>query len=143
MRQSAILVVLSLFASSLFAAQSETEPRKDSVVRLSPAALQAAIDPATGQLRQLTPEEARELASSFMRSLKLKPATPRVLSNGAVGVELDDSYLNFYMARVMPEGFLQFDCVNTPGDAIALLVGAPLRRIPEKDPGQDIQWEEK
>src|SRR2546423_3343620 len=120
----ASLVILSLFAAaSLFAAPPENAQRRDSVVRLEPAAFRAAIDPATGRLRQLTPEEARQLSASFMKSLHLKPVVPRVQSNGTISVELDDSSMNYYMARVTEEGVVTFNCVNDPSDAVALLIG--------------------
>jgi len=137
MRQLALVVASCFVAVSLFAADAGAPQRRDSVVRISPAAMQAAIDPATGQLRQLTPDEARALASNFLRSLKLRPSVPRTLADGSVMASLDDSYLNFYMGRVTAEGTVEFSCVNTPADAVSVLV-APvpsiMRRAPEQQP---------
>jgi len=145
MRQCVLALSLCIVASSMFAADSRGGRRGESVVRVAPSALQAAFDPATGRFRELSPEEARELATRFLASLKIRPAVARTLSTGATVIDLDDSYLNFYLARLTPEGTLQFDCVNTPSDAVALLV-APAPSIMRRAAGTDRgpqQWEEK
>ena len=114
---TALLLVSSL-AIPAFAAE-----RADSVIRISPAALQNVIDPATGQLRQLTKAEAREIAASFLKTVERKPLTPVTASNGWTMIELDDTYQNYYTARIGADGVISFNCVNNPDQVVSILTG--------------------
>ena len=113
-RRLLLVGLVILAATSVFAASPQAVPDTQS-------GLQVAIDPATGKLRQPTAEEVQQIAKSFNATLRLHPLVPRVSANGAVSVELDDSFANFYIARMTDEGGLVFDCVNDPASALRLL----------------------
>jgi hypothetical protein len=117
---SALLLVSSL-AVPAFAAEQPAQT--DSVIRIDHTALQAAIDPTTGQIRQLTPVEARELAASFMKSVVRKPLKPVTASNGMTTIELDDTYQNYFTARIDVDGVISFNCVNGPDQVVSILTG--------------------
>jgi hypothetical protein len=80
----------------------------------------AAIDPATGQLRQPTAEEMRALRSSDRSRFERRAGTssePIVLPSGAVAIELGEEHMNDAIALIGADGAIVFDCGTAAGRA--------------------------
>lgn len=88
----------------------------------SASAMQVAVDPATGQIRPLTPEEVRDMAGET--SKLLRPARPMIVQSLADGTQLiavDESLFNFYVARTDAGGQIVTTCVDSASDAVIAL----------------------
>ena len=90
------------------------------------AGMRAFIDPATGQLRQPTPEEAAALHRFVLRALTI-PTTAQVVSypNGMLSALLGDEYMNDVVVRKNPDGTLSWVCVPRPLSESVLNTPAP------------------
>jgi hypothetical protein len=83
------------------------------------AGLRAYIDPATGQLRQPTPEEllaesqAGQLAKA-LRQQSVQQGTEFVTPSGAIGIQLDESSMAYSVVRKAEGGELAEFCVVGP-----------------------------
>jgi hypothetical protein len=88
----------------------------------------AAIDPATGKLRQPTMAERRALAAGVQSMFKssAKALQTKQTADGTMSVDLGTSFLNISIAQVGPNGAIQQICVDNAADANALLNSAPL-----------------
>lgn len=88
----------------------------------------AAIDPATGKLRQPTPAESKALAAGVESLLKSSASTLRAkqTADGTMSVDLGTSFLNISIAQVGPNGALQQICVDNAAAANSLVTAAPL-----------------
>jgi hypothetical protein len=88
--------------------------------------MRAFIDPATGQLRQPTPEEAAALHRFVLRALTI-PTTAQVVSypNGMLSALLGDEYMNDVVVRKNPDGTLSWVCVPRPLSESVLNTPAP------------------
>lgn len=75
--------------------------------------LQVAIDPATGELRAPTAAEAKALAAGMSPMLK-DAGQPVVWPDGTVTVDLNESFMQFYVATVGADGTLTMGCVDDP-----------------------------
>jgi hypothetical protein len=77
------------------------------------AGLKAFIDPATGQLREPTPEEAAAASrtSRFARAAVTSEPKAVVHPNGTMSVELGEEYMNDVIVRKNPDGTLSTTCV--------------------------------
>lgn len=73
--------------------------------------MRAFVDPATGQLREPTAEEAAELSRvSERRALTSRVALETVLPNGAVAIEVGEEFMNEVTVRKNADGSLRFQC---------------------------------
>jgi hypothetical protein len=90
------------------------------------AGVRAFIDPATGQLREPTPEEAASLTRFLVRAFAL-PAAPQVVQypNGMLSAQLGEEYMNDVIVRKNPDGTLSWVCVPRPLSEIVLKTPAP------------------
>ncbi len=88
----------------------------------------AAIDPATGKLRQPTAAESKALAAGVESLLKRSPSTLQAkrTADGTMSVDLGTSFLNISVAQVGPNGAIQQLCVDNAAAANALVTAAPL-----------------
>jgi hypothetical protein len=88
----------------------------------------AAIDPATGRLRQPTAAESKALAAGVESLLKRSPSTlqAKQTADGTMSVDLGTSFLNISIAQVGPNGAIQQLCVDNAAEANALVTAAPL-----------------
>ena len=89
----------------------------------------AAIDPATGKLRQPTAAESKALAAGIESLLKSSASTlqAKQTADGTMSVDLGTSFLNISIAQVGPDGALQQICVDNAAQGSSLLVtAAPL-----------------
>ncbi len=94
----------------------------------------AAIDPATGKLRQPTAEESKALVLGIqsmlkrsVQSLQLKQAP-----DGTMSIDLGSAFLNVSIAQMGPDGLLHESCVNDPASAKALVTTPPAQVYVEK-----------
>lgn len=129
-----VMTVVSVLMFSLVilpaaTAQSESHPSTPAAQAAAPANGSAgqriAKDPATGQLREPTPEEVKELdalqakkAPKVKKPLKTMTAAPAE-ATGAVGVVLDESYESYTVATRSADGKVKLDCVQGKDDAEA------------------------
>ena len=88
----------------------------------------AAIDPATGKLRQPTAAESKALAAGIASLLKssASPLLAKQTPDGTLSVDLGTSFLNISIAQVGPDGTIQQICLDNAADANALVTAAPL-----------------
>src|SRR4051794_31695498 len=89
----------------------------------------AAIDPATGKLRQPTAAESKALAAGVESLLKSSASTlqAKQTADGTMSVDLGTSFLNISIAQVGPDGAIQQICVDNAAQGSSLLVtAAPL-----------------
>ena len=89
----------------------------------------AAIDPATGKLRQPTAAESKALAAGIESLLKSSASTlqAKQTADGTMSVDLGTSFLNISIAQVGPDGAIQQICVDNAAQGSSLLVtAAPL-----------------
>lgn len=133
-KRSSLLITLLFATASTLLAAPPAPAQKDLAQQSAGSGMMVGIDPATGEIRPLTAAEAQELSRSFMESLIIRPLVATMTSSGATSVILDDSFLNFYVARMTEGGVLDFQCVNHPEDAVTLLktaaVPSIMRRVP-------------
>jgi hypothetical protein len=88
--------------------------------------MRAFIDPATGQLREPTAEEAAELSRAGERRALARVA-PQVVQRpgGMISAQLGDEYMNDVVVRKNADGTLVFKCVpHSDGDKA---LAAPVR----------------
>ena len=90
--------------------------------------LMAAIDPATGKLRQPTAAESKALAAGVESMFKLAPSSlqAKQTADGTMSLDLGTTFLNISVAQVGPNGAIQQICVDSAAAANALVNAAPL-----------------
>jgi hypothetical protein len=88
----------------------------------------AAIDPASGKLRQPTAAESKALAAGVESLLKRSASTlqAKQTADGTMSVDLGTSFLNISIAQVGPDGSIQQLCVDNAADANSLVTATPL-----------------
>ncbi len=96
--------------------------------------LQVAIDRETGQLRPPTRRERARLARGMQALFRGVQRDLRSfeLPDGTVGLELDFALLDFAVAKVLPDGSLEMDCVDGVEPATEWLAAAPTALAPEE-----------
>ena len=84
---------------------------------------QAAVDPATGKLRQPTAQEMKELLQGLAPMLNQSVEGLQLihLPDGTVGVDLQDRFQNATIAKINPDGTASQECVSTVQEAEAFL----------------------
>jgi hypothetical protein len=125
--QLAALVAATPLLAQHAAVQTSSTTRS-AAGAIGEAAQKVAVDPQDGQLRDLTPEEARALVSSLTRSLAESDAglVKTVLPSGAVKVDLKGRFESATLAKVGPDGTVASECVTTIEDAKRFLADAPV-----------------
>lgn len=86
----------------------------------------AAINPATGKLRQPTAAESKALAAGVESLLKRSVSTlqAKQTPDGTMSVDLGTSFLSISVAQVGPNGAIQQICVDNAAEANALVTTA-------------------
>jgi len=122
LRTTWLLLALLVAAAPAFAQTAATDPVPDTIAA---AAQKAAIDPATGRLRGITPEEARALIESVSRELSQSDEGLTLVyhPNGMVSIDLEDRFQSAALVRVEPDGTLRAQCVTTMEEAVRFLSG--------------------
>jgi hypothetical protein len=109
----ALLVSCTLFlaAPARAAEEPSRNPAKRTVVKSrGSAGLRAYIDPATGQLREPTPEESRALSRPTRAIVSPKELQAVRHANGMTSVDLKDAFLMDLVARRNADGSISIDC---------------------------------
>ena len=130
------LLSLFLLATTSAVAQSAaTDPASES--QASDAAQKAAVDPATGRLRGITPEEARALIESVSRELSHSDQGLTLVyhPNGMISIDLEDRFQSAALVRVEPDGTLRARCVTSIEEAQEFLAG----RLPVSSPAPALE----
>jgi hypothetical protein len=87
----------------------------------------AAIDPATGKLRQPTAAENRALVQGLETMLKSSAPLPvKRFADGTKSISLGTSFLNVSVAQVQPDGRLAQVCIDNLQSAGALMNPKPV-----------------
>lgn len=83
----------------------------------------AAVDPATGKLRQPTAAESKALALGIQSMFKSSVSGLQVKQtpDGTLSINLGTAFLNISLAQVGPDGLIHESCVDNPADAQALI----------------------
>jgi hypothetical protein len=91
------------------------------------AGMKAFIDPATGQLREPTPEEAAAASPTTKFARAGVTAEPKavVYPNGMMSVELGEEYMNDVVVKKNADGTLSMACVPRSQREKALAKPAP------------------
>ena len=110
-----------------------------SYVTLKVAGQEVQVDSQTGQIRELTPEEAQKLAAGLKRMLN-KSTKDRVQvqrPDGSVSIDLDGRFQNVTVAKINEDGTISQSCVDNPRAAGAFFGIDP--KLIEKQPhGNDV-----
>jgi len=113
------------------AKQTQTDAAKTGAATTQPVirivgGVKVAIDPQTGHITPLTPEEAQALAQSLDRNVSrdTDDLTVVQLPNGAFMVNLQDTFQDEAIATKDRRGKVTLHCVNTKAQADALVAGA-------------------
>jgi hypothetical protein len=121
-RATWLTLMLLITASPALAQNAATDPVPDTEAS---AAQKAAIDPETGRLRGITPEEARALIESVSRELSQSGDGLSLVyhPNGMISIDLEDRFQTAAVVRVEPDGTLRAQCVSTVEEAERFLKG--------------------
>jgi hypothetical protein len=122
-RTTWLLLLFLLAAPSAFAQNAAADPAPDTTS--AEAAQKAAVDPATGRLRGITPEEARALIDSVSRELSQSDEGLTIVyhPNGMLSIDLQDRFQSAALVRLEPDGSLRAQCVTTVEEAERFLAG--------------------
>ena len=104
------------------------------------------IDPATGKIRPLTPEEQAQLAVALRGMMTRSTEDKEVITlpNGALMVDLQDEFNDVAIATKVSKRQIRINCVNDAKMAEALLNGADLERsVADKKAGKGPNSGEK
>lgn len=109
------LLLISL-ATVALAADRPRIPEAEVLAEAPSAGLQIAIDPATGQYRPPTPEEARILAEGLKGILNDSSSGLQevAIPQGGFEVDLEERFQNVFVAFLQPEGDVVHDCLSSP-----------------------------
>ncbi len=112
---STVASVLAMGSLTMPAQANKPVAEKQEKKRAAPATggMKAYIDPATGKLREPTPEDLRNEAAVGPQA-QPATATPEILPHpsGAVSVVLGPEHLSFSVAKKNDDGTLSMSCVE-------------------------------
>jgi hypothetical protein len=133
------LAACAFGAASLAATEARTasKPAQRTVinqVKVNADGLRVYLDPATGQVKQPTAAEVRafDQAVASLPRPALKSIQAQQFSDGSVRIALDDSFMNYALIRVNPDGSVSKACVDNAADASAFLNGSPAPAAEER-----------
>lgn len=113
---STVASVLAMGSLTMPAQAKKPVAEKQEKKRAAPATggMKAYIDPATGKLREPTPEDLRNEAATAGPQAQSATATPEILHHpsGAVSVVLGPEHLSFSVAKKNDDGTLSMSCVE-------------------------------
>jgi hypothetical protein len=127
------LVVLAIAAISAVSRQlvagKETAPAENSAVTtknyrtIKVAGQDVQVDPQTGKLKPLTPQEAQELAAGLKKMLSKSAEGLTEVQNpdGSKNMDFDGRFQNVVVAREREDGTLSMSCVDNPRAAASAL----------------------
>ena len=105
--------------------------KKYTTVRVAGQDLQ--VDPQTGKLKPLTPEEARQLAEGLkgMLNKSTEGLVPDHHADGSTDLDLQGRFQNVTVARVNEDGTVSQSCVDNPQAAAKFFGIDPMLLGPE------------
>lgn len=115
----------------------ETDSKKD-VVKADDAVvtigdLRVAVDPKTGELRPLTPAEAKKLQDEMKKKFPARTLdAPTVRSDGSLSAVVAPNTLRFSVARTDASGRVEAECTESQGEALEFLKRAGAAKPEEK-----------
>jgi hypothetical protein len=111
--------------------KKDTASADDALVTIG--GLRIAVDPKTGELRALTPAEAKKLQDEMKK--RFPPRTldaPTVRSDGSLSAVVAPNTLRFSVARTDGSGRVEAGCTDSQAEAIEFLKGAQTAKPEEK-----------
>ncbi|HKO45251.1 MAG TPA: hypothetical protein VJU84_18390 [Pyrinomonadaceae bacterium] len=119
------MVILATAAVTVVSKQQsgpdgDTEKKKIVTIRnlklVKVAGQEVKVDTQTGQIAELTPEEARKLAVGLKKMINQSTEGLQQVhhSNGSVSVDLQGRFQNVTVARVNKDGRVSQSCVDNP-----------------------------
>jgi hypothetical protein len=103
----------------------------DAVVTIG--GLRVAVDPKTGELRPLTPAEAKKLQDEMMKKFPARTLdAPTVRPDGALSAVVAPNTLRFSVARTDGSGRVETECTDTQTGALEFLKGATASKPEEQ-----------
>jgi hypothetical protein len=106
-------------AKTRFALQTSQAVKNQQHVNVKVAGQDVQVDPQTGQVRSLTPEQARRLAEGLKRMLNKSSEglVQEQHADGSVSMDLQGRFQNVAVARVEPDGTVTQSCIDKPAQA--------------------------
>jgi hypothetical protein len=129
-RRGPALVGAAWLAMGGAAAAAEPKPAESRDARQKEVALgdlRIAIDPKTGELRPLTPGEAKKLQDAMRKRFPAREIELTQRPDGALSSVVAPNVLAFSVARIGAGGKVERSCVAGPEEALALLRSAARR----------------
>ena len=139
------LVALGLAPPGLMAGEKAAAEKPASAAAQKPAAakeadslvtiggLRVAVDPKTGELRSLTPAEARKLQDQMRKLFPERVVdAPTVRPDGSLSAVVAPNTLRFSVVRVGADGRLDTECAEGPKEALGFLTDGKTSKPEEK-----------
>ncbi|HEX7151760.1 MAG TPA: hypothetical protein VF618_09755 [Thermoanaerobaculia bacterium] len=142
LKQWSLAVALLAVSTTAFAeSRKGDQPVNEVAATLS--TFQGAIDPATGRLRELTPEEAADLSRALGKLLNRSMEGVKVTANsdGSLEADLDGRFMNVVMARVNEDGTVERMCVEEDHAGFAFMTHKtpPASKAETQKPQQPVR----
>jgi hypothetical protein len=125
---ASVAIAMALAAAGPHVAQAASQGKAAAgpqVTAHPSGGLTVSIDPRTGRIRPITPQEARQLVAGmshlFSRAITAKDVTE--YADGTISVDLSGSFQNVYLARLNPDGSVGQACVDNAAAAYDFLAG--------------------
>lgn len=106
-------------AKSRTGLQTSQAVKNQQQVKVKVAGQDVQVDPQTGQVRSLTPEQARRLAEGLKRMLNKSSdgLVQEQHADGSVSMDLQGRFQNVAVARVESDGTVTQSCIDKPDQA--------------------------
>jgi hypothetical protein len=106
-------------AKSRTGLQTSQAVKNQQQVKVKVAGQDVQVDPQTGQVRSLTPEQARRLAEGLKRMLNKSSEglVQEQHADGSVSMDLQGRFQNVAVARVESDGTVTQSCIDKPDQA--------------------------
>jgi hypothetical protein len=116
---AAITVVSKQFAKSSNHASAVVAETGKKYVTVKVAGRDVQVDPQTGQIKPMSPEEAQKLAEGLKTMLNRSTdgLVPERHADGSVSMDLKGRFQNVAVAKVNADGTLEQSCVDEPETA--------------------------
>jgi hypothetical protein len=111
--------LVSSKASALPVAKAAPTETGKKYVTVKVAGREVQVDPQTGQIKPLSPEEAKQMADGLKTLLNksTEGLVPVKNPDGSVSVDLQGRFQNVAVARVNEDGTLEQSCIDEPQQA--------------------------
>ena len=100
------------------AGQQPKTPARQEKKEVALGDLRIAVDPKTGELRPLTPAEARRLTDEMKKRFPAREIELTQRPDGALSSVVAPNLLTFSVARVGRDGKLEKSCAGSPAQAL-------------------------